>query len=203
MLGWIFTEYLKKEKKNPIRTNHKFTHYILESLTDLSLCSCLIINCGEIWRQGETMRERERERERERGRELGREAEIGSTLWHLAVLSALVKAWHLPNPHYRPPTATPISAGQGWLADKPVTQSEIWDLSKPRPDVGTRIHTDSFPCPTGMLAYLLRQILRQLPWPSCIWCALMCLFKRNSYAVKEAWAFIHSAPCQLKLHISL
>lgn len=38
MLGWIFTEHLKKNE------NHEFAPYIPESLADLSLCSCLVIN---------------------------------------------------------------------------------------------------------------------------------------------------------------
>ncbi len=38
MLGWIFTEYVKKEIQNPFRTKHKFTN-TPGGLTGLFLCS--------------------------------------------------------------------------------------------------------------------------------------------------------------------
>ncbi|CAB1454058.1 unnamed protein product [Pleuronectes platessa] len=56
-------------------------------------------------------------------------------------------------------STAPTSAGQGWLTDKPVIQSEIWDLSKPGADV-TGIRGDTF-SPLGTLNYLLRRVLRQ------------------------------------------
>lgn len=57
--AWIhFHRTFEKGKINPVRTNHKFIHYIFQSLADLSLCSSLIINCREIWRRAETKQEK-------------------------------------------------------------------------------------------------------------------------------------------------
>ena len=94
------------------------------------------------------------------------------TCWHLALPSALVTAWHLPNPHS---TTTPISAGECWLPDRPVIQSEMRDLSTPGPDDSFSIHTDCYPM--GVLTWLLRQILTQQPWLLCILRWLNVLFK--------------------------
>lgn len=167
MLGWFFF-WISGKKKVPCRTNHKFTHFPPGSLTDPSSCSCLVVNCGEIWGQEEARQEREKGKIKQRSRGSQYDTWLSSLPLSKQDTSLIPTP---PTPHCNLHLRWPRLART--QACNPVRDlGPVQAPSRCKHQNSHRLSPSHGPSATS--------------WDKssdillCAWCVLMCLFQRNS-----------------------